>query len=47
MLEDLDVVLPGGEVDVTVTNATSFLRGPSVLVARGEISEEWWQDQQR
>jgi diaminopimelate epimerase len=36
------VQIPGGEVDVTVTDATSFLRGPSVLVARGEISEEWW-----
>jgi len=36
------VRIPGGEVDVTVTDATSFLRGPSVLVARGEISEEWW-----
>jgi diaminopimelate epimerase len=41
------VRIPGGEVDVTVTDATSFLRGPSVLVARGEISEEWWQAQQR
>jgi diaminopimelate epimerase len=38
----LTVRIPGGEVDVTVTEATSFLRGPSVLVARGEISEEWW-----
>jgi diaminopimelate epimerase len=37
------VRIPGGEVDVTVTDGTSMLRGPSVLVARGEISEEWWQ----
>jgi diaminopimelate epimerase len=37
------VRIPGGEVDVTVTEGTSLLRGPSVLVARGEISEEWWQ----
>jgi diaminopimelate epimerase len=43
----LTVRIPGGEVDVTVTDATSFLRGPSVLVARGEISEEWWRTQQR
>jgi diaminopimelate epimerase len=41
------VRIPGGEVDVTVTDATSFLRGPSVLVARGEISEEWWRAQER
>lgn len=43
----LTVRILGGEVDVTVTDATSFLRGPSVLVARGEISEEWWRAQQR
>jgi diaminopimelate epimerase len=43
----LAVRVPGGEVAVTVTDATSFLRGPSVLVARGEISEEWWRAQQR
>ena len=41
------VRVPGGEVSVTVTAATSFLRGPSVLVARGELSEEWWEAQQR
>jgi diaminopimelate epimerase len=38
----LRVCIPGGEVTVAVTDASSFLRGPSVLVARGEISEEWW-----
>ena len=43
----LTVRIPGGEVDVTVTAPTSFLRGPSVLVARGEISEEWWRAQER
>jgi diaminopimelate epimerase len=43
----LAVRVPGGEVTVTVTDASSFLRGPSVLVARGEISEEWWRAQQR
>jgi diaminopimelate epimerase len=37
------VRIPGGEVDVTVTDATSFLRGPSVLVADGDISDSWWQ----
>ena len=39
------VRIPGGEVTVTVTDATSYLRGPSVLVARGEITEEWWSAQ--
>lgn len=38
----LRVRIPGGEVVVTVTESTSYLRGPSVLVARGELSEEWW-----
>jgi diaminopimelate epimerase len=39
----LRVRIPGGEVDVTVTDATSFLRGPSMLVADGDISDAWWQ----
>ena len=43
----LVVRVPGGEVVVTITDATSYLRGPSVLVARGEISEEWWRGLQR
>ena len=43
----LAVRIPGGEVTVTVTDASSYLRGPSVLVAGGEISEEWWRAQQR
>ena len=43
----LTVRIPGGELVVTITEATSYLRGPSVLVARGEISEEWWQSAQR
>lgn len=38
----LRVRVPGGEVSVTVTDATCYLRGPSVLVARGEIAEQWW-----
>jgi diaminopimelate epimerase len=42
----LEVCIPGGEVVVTITEATSYLRGPSVLVARGELSEEWWREQQ-
>jgi diaminopimelate epimerase len=43
----LTVRVPGGDVTVAVTDATSYLRGPSVLVARGEISEEWWLGQER
>lgn len=43
----LDVRIPGGEVSVAVTEASSFLRGPSILVAHGELSEEWWSDAQR
>jgi diaminopimelate epimerase len=43
----LTVRVPGGDVVVTITEATSYLRGPSVLVARGELSEEWWQSVQR
>lgn len=41
----LRVHIPGGEVAVTVTDATSYLRGPSVLVADGELSDTWWQAQ--
>jgi diaminopimelate epimerase len=43
----LAVCVPGGRVSVTVTDASSYLRGPSILVASGEISEEWWRAQQR
>jgi diaminopimelate epimerase len=41
------VRIPGGEVTVTITDATSFLRGPSVLVARGELADDWWHAQDR
>jgi diaminopimelate epimerase len=43
----LQVRVPGGAVTVTVTETNSYLRGPSVLVARGELSEEWWRSAQR
>ena len=43
----LEVRIPGGQVTVTITDASSYLRGPSVLVARGELSEEWWRAQRR
>ncbi|WP_319455244.1 MULTISPECIES: diaminopimelate epimerase [unclassified Mycobacterium] len=41
----LRVRIPGGEVAVTITDATSYLRGPSVLVASGALSDAWWQAQ--
>lgn len=43
----LTVRVLGGDVVVTITDATSYLRGPSVLVAHGNISEEWWRGQER
>lgn len=43
----LAVRIPGGEVTVSVTDASSFLRGPSVLVAEGDLRGEWWRAQQR
>ncbi|MDZ4270197.1 MAG: diaminopimelate epimerase [Mycobacterium sp.] len=41
----LGVHIPGGQVTVRVTEATSYLRGPSVLVAGGELSDAWWRAQ--
>jgi len=38
----LRVDIPGGQVSVTVTEATSYLRGLSELVARGDIASGWW-----
>lgn len=43
----LRVHIPGGAVTATITDASSYLRGPSVLVAEGELSEEWWRAAQR
>lgn len=44
---ELRVRIPGGEVVVAVTDSTSYLRGPSVLVAHGDLAEEWWAAQHR
>ena len=41
----LRVRVPGGEVEVEITATTSYLRGPSVLLASGEISDAWWHAQ--
>ncbi|MCI4676296.1 diaminopimelate epimerase [Candidatus Mycolicibacterium alkanivorans] len=38
----LAVRIPGGRVSVEISDTTSFLRGPSVLVAHGEIADTWW-----
>jgi diaminopimelate epimerase len=37
---------PGGDIDVEIGNTTSHLRGPSVLVAHGDIADAWWAVQQ-
>ncbi|MGV0992824.1 MAG: diaminopimelate epimerase [Mycobacterium sp.] len=41
----LRVRVPGGEVAVEITETTSYLRGPSVLLAHGEIADAWWDAQ--
>jgi diaminopimelate epimerase len=41
----LQVRIPGGEVYVGITDSTSYLRGPSVLLARGELADAWWASQ--
>jgi diaminopimelate epimerase len=38
----LRVRIPGGQVSVEIGDTTSYLRGPSVLVAHGEIADTWW-----
>ena len=38
----VNVRVPGGEVSVEITGTSSFLRGPSVLVARGDLADAWW-----
>jgi diaminopimelate epimerase len=36
------VLVPGGQVVVTVEEQDSTLTGPAVLVAMGELSDDWW-----
>jgi diaminopimelate epimerase len=38
------VLVPGGRVVVTVDEHDSTLTGPAVLLARGELSAQWWRD---
>ena len=40
------VGVPGGQVNVEITDTTSFLRGPSIMVAGGDLSDDWWAAQQ-
>ncbi|NLU81424.1 diaminopimelate epimerase [Rhodococcus sp. HNM0569] len=41
---DVTVRVPGGEVRVAIDDdGRATLRGPSVLLARGEIADTWWQ----
>ncbi|MFD6860701.1 diaminopimelate epimerase [Rhodococcus sp. NPDC060090] len=36
------VRIPGGTVEVRIEDEHAWLRGPSVLVAQGTISDDWW-----
>jgi len=38
------VLVPGGQVVVTVDEHDSTLTGPAVLLATGELSTDWWAD---
>jgi diaminopimelate epimerase len=39
----VSVHTPGGRLRVTVEETTTFLHGPAVLVATGELSRPWWE----
>ncbi len=39
---EVTVTVPGGVVTVTVDPTDSTLTGPAVIVAAGELNEEWW-----
>jgi diaminopimelate epimerase len=38
------VLVPGGRVVVTVDEHDSTLTGPAVLLARGELGDDWWRE---
>ncbi|TSD96062.1 diaminopimelate epimerase [Skermania sp. ID1734] len=40
---EVEVRIPGGRVLVTIGETDSTLRGPSVLVASGQLGDGWWQ----
>ena len=39
---EADVAEPGGRVHVTITEESSALSGPAVVVASGELDPGWW-----
>ncbi|WP_336081867.1 diaminopimelate epimerase [Nocardia sp. SSK8] len=39
---EVTVRVPGGQVRVTITDGRAWLRGPSVLLATGTLSRDWW-----
>ncbi|MFG1794671.1 diaminopimelate epimerase [Nocardia sp. NPDC049149] len=39
---EVRVRIPGGEVTVGIANGAAWLRGPSVLVAKGHLAQDWW-----
>lgn len=39
---ELEVRVPGGRVRVSITGEGATLTGPAVLLARGELTAEWW-----
>jgi diaminopimelate epimerase len=38
----VQVRVPGGSVEVRIEQGRAWLRGPSVLVATGELADDWW-----
>ncbi len=39
---EVTVRVPGGQVHVTIDNGRAWMRGPSVLLAAGTLSVDWW-----
>ncbi|MEV0539597.1 diaminopimelate epimerase [Nocardia salmonicida] len=42
---EVTVRVPGGQVRVGIAEARAWLRGPSVLLASGTLSQSWWDAQ--
>ncbi|MEV0545424.1 diaminopimelate epimerase [Nocardia salmonicida] len=42
---EVTVRVPGGQVRVGIAGARAWLRGPSVLLASGTLSQSWWDAQ--
>ncbi|WP_410871874.1 diaminopimelate epimerase [Nocardia sp. A7] len=43
---EVTVRVPGGQVRVTFADGRAWLRGPSVLLATGTLSRQWWDAQE-